>query len=49
MILRVSGVVLKAYVCDLNLSGSINAGSYNNALQGLAPAYAVQYFNMSDP
>jgi len=31
------------------LSGSINTGSYNNALQVLAPAYGVQYFKMSDP
>jgi hypothetical protein len=29
------------------LSGSINTGSYNNALQVLAPAYGVQYFKMS--
>ena len=26
------------------LSGSINTGSYNNALQVLAPAYGIQYF-----
>jgi hypothetical protein len=31
------------------LSGSINTGSYNNALQVLAPAYGVQYFKMSGP
>jgi hypothetical protein len=29
------------------LSSSINTGSYNNALQVLAPAYGVQYFKMS--
>gem|GEM_PF-2257395 len=31
------------------LSGSINTGSYNNALQVLAPAYGIQYFKMSGP
>jgi hypothetical protein len=31
------------------LSGSINTGSYNNALQVLAPAYGVMYFKMSGP
>ena len=31
------------------LSGSINTGSYNNALQVYAPAYGVQYFKMSGP
>jgi hypothetical protein len=31
------------------LGGSINTGSYNNALQVLAPAYGVQYFKMSGP
>ena len=31
------------------LSGSINTGSYNNAIQVLAPAYGVQYFKMSGP
>jgi len=31
------------------LSGSINTGVYNNALQVLASAYGVQYFKMSGP
>jgi hypothetical protein len=31
------------------LSGSINTGIYNNALQVLAPAYGVQYFKMAGP
>jgi len=29
------------------LSSGINIGSYNNALQVLAPAYGVRYFKMA--